>query len=182
MSDIGILRNIESEELELMLKWRNTPEIRMNMYTQHEISLQEHLAWWKRTAIREDQKYFMYAYNDLPLGIVAFNNIDKINSNSSWAFYAAPNAPRGSGSRMELLALDFSFHELKLHKLHCEVLATNMQVVKMHQKFGFQIEGILRQQHKIKNDLIDVYRLGILSTEWLENRSALYEKISNFTR
>lgn len=177
MQSIGNLRSIREEELELILSWRNDPSIRANMYTQHEISINEHLAWWKKISKCEDHKYFMYERFDSPMGIVAFNSIDKINRHAFWAFYASPEAPRGTGTRMEFLALEYAFHTLNLHKLSCEVLAFNSKVIKLHQKFGFVVEGVFRAQHKIENNFVDVYRLGILNDEWDMIRMTMQEKL-----
>lgn len=182
MADFGRLREIATGELELMRTWRNAPAVRSNMYTRHEISLEEHLAWWARISIRADQQYFMYEYAGVPCGIVAFTGIDKASCNSSWAFYAAPDAAKGTGSRMEYLALEQAFEGLHLHKLCCEVLAFNSAVIKLHQKFGFQIEGVLRDQHLVDGKFVDVYRLGILRHEWSDLRPSMAEKIQSFTR
>lgn len=177
MSSIGELRKIKDCELELMLSWRNAPTVRANMYTRHEISLQEHLEWWQRVKQRQDQLYFMYQSGDCALGVVAFTLIDEKNSNCSWAFYASPDAPKGTGSRMEFLALEYVFSQLRMHKLHCEVLAFNTPVIKLHQKFGFQVEGVFRQQHLGESGYVDVYRLGILSEEWREKREEMQERL-----
>lgn len=177
ISKIGILRAIKPEELELMLSWRNAPSVRANMYTNHEISLAEHIAWWDRIQSRSDQQYFMYEYGSLPSGIVAFNGIDAVNQNSSWAFYSSPQAPKGTGSRMEFLALEHAFKQIRLHKLCCEVLAFNMPVVRLHEKFGFKIEGILREQHRTEDAFVDIYRLGILASEWTEKRDGMLSKL-----
>lgn len=175
--ELGHLRTISRDELELMLSWRNAPSVRANMYTSHEISMTEHLKWWDRISTRTDQQYFMYAHQSTPLGIVAFNAIDLDHQNSSWAFYAAPTAPKGTGSRMEFLALDHAFSNLKLHKLNCEVLAFNTPVIRLHEKFGFKVEGIFRDQHKKDHEYVDIYRLGILSAEWAEKRSDMLNKL-----
>lgn len=177
MQAFGKLRDINQQELELMLSWRNAPNVRANMYTRHEISMDEHLAWWARTQQRDDQRYFMFEADDMPLGIVGFTGIDKASQNSSWAFYASPEAPKGTGSKMEFLALECAFSELELHKLHCEVLAFNAPVIKLHQKFGFSVEGILREHHKIDQEFIDIYRLGLLATEWAEKRVDMMNKL-----
>lgn len=182
MDDIGQLRPISTDELELILSWRNAPGVRANMYTRHEISLDEHLAWWARTRERTDQSYKMFEREGTPLGVVGFTQIDQVNSNSSWAFYASPAAPAGTGSRMEFLALDFAFEELALHKLHCEVLAFNQPVIKLHHKFGFQTEGILRSQHLHGAEYIDIVRLGILSDEWRATRQAMLKKLQATNR
>lgn len=175
---IGLLRPIQDQELELMLSWRNEPSIRQHMYTTHEISKEEHLSWWKRVKGSERQRYFMYEYAGASLGIVGFTGIDQANQNSSWAFYASPRAPKGTGSRMELLALNYAFDQLGLHKLCCEVLASNNPVIKLHEKFGFKIEGILRDQYKRDEKFIDIYRLGLLYDEWAEKRNEMIGKLT----
>lgn len=175
-SMLGKLRSIDASELELMLSWRNAQNVRANMYTQHEISLSEHLKWWGKVQSSEDQKYFMYELQGTPLGVVALTKINTNSHNSSWAFYAAPKAPKGTGSRMEFLALEYAFNQLKLHKLYCEVLAFNSAVINLHQKFGFKVEGIFREQHMHDSAFVDVYRLGMLATEWSEQREHMAKK------
>lgn len=164
------LREIKDEEIELMLQWRNAPSTRVHMYNQDIISEKSHFEWWSRTKKRGDCHYFMFEDGEKPLGIVAFTSIDLKNSNSSWAFYAAPDAPRGTGTRMEILALDFAFDVLMLHKLHCEVLSSNEAVIRLHQKFGFKVEGVFRGQFLLDEYFIDIIRLGILRAEWQQSR------------
>ncbi len=148
------------------------------MYTRHEISEEEHLAWWSRTCHRTDQLYFMYERETQPMGIVGLTAIDKINKNCSWAFYASPEAPRGTGSLMEYLTLEYVFGVLKLHKIYCEVLAFNTPVIKLHQKFGFVVEGIMRQHHQVEGEFIDIHQLGLLQAEWANKRVEMLNKLS----
>lgn len=178
MIQFGILRSIEDNELEMMWIWRNMPAVRANMYTQHVISYEEHLAWWTKTRRRTDQKYYMYELAGTPSGIAAFTDFDTENQTAAWAFYTAPVATRGAGSKMEYLMLERAFDTFRLHKLYCEVLAFNASVVKLHQKFGFKIEGIFREQRNVDGGFVDVYRLGILSGEWHEHRQAMYERLA----
>lgn len=182
MQSLGTIRDIEDAELELMLSWRNAPHARRNMYTRHLISLEEHLAWWERIKMDARHRYFMYEDHSEPLGIVGFNNIDILNRNASWAFYSSPSAPRGTGSRMEFLALDYAFFKLDLHRLFCEVLAFNEPVIRLHQKFGFKVEGIFKEHHLSDDGFIDVYRLGLLANEWDAARESMYNKLSNMIK
>lgn len=177
MTQFGILRSIADDELEMMREWRNALSVRNNMYSQHEISREEHLNWWAKTRTRTDQKYFMYEMAGVPSGIAALTGIDTQGKNSAWAFYASPMAPKGSGSKMEFLMLEHAFGTLQLHKLFCEVLAFNTPVINLHKKFGFKIEGIFREQCKVDGKFIDTYRLGILAHEWHEQRHAMHEKL-----
>lgn len=177
MMDIGILRPIADDEVELILAWRNAPAVRANMYTQHEISLEEHRRWWARIQGAEDQRYLMYESGGKPSGVVAFNRIDRASKNAFWAFYAAPDAAKGVGAKMEFLALEHAFGDLLLHKLQCEVLAFNAPVIKLHGKFGFKEEGVFKEQQKIDDAFVDVHRLGLLSSEWQALRPKMAAKV-----
>lgn len=179
---LGKLRSVRSAELELMRTWRNHPGVRENMYTRHEISAEEHLAWWSRIQERGDQRYFIYECNEEPLGVVSLNGVNFVNKNTSWAFYASPDAPRGTGSRMEYLALEYVFGELKLHKLCCEVLAFNKAVVRLHEKFGFRIEGVMRDQHMTDAGYVDIIKLGILKNEWAAIRGDMLARLSSHSQ
>lgn len=181
-AQFGTLRPIHELELELMLLWRNEPSVRNNMYTTHEITLEEHQVWWARVQASNTHRYFMFEQSGQPLGVVGFTGIDQSNSNSAWVFYASPTAPRGTGSRMELLALNYAFDELGLHKLFCEVLAFNTPVIKLHEKFGFKVEGILRDQYKRDVEFVDIFRLGLLVDEWTERRPQMQEKLTRLIK
>jgi UDP-4-amino-4,6-dideoxy-N-acetyl-beta-L-altrosamine N-acetyltransferase len=178
--DIGELRSIKDDEIELMRAWRNAPSVRQNMYTRHEIGPEEHREWWERTRTSQAHRYFMYEYQGAPSGIVAFTGIDQVNVNSYWAFYARPDAAKGTGSRMEFLALDYAFGPLGVHKLACEVLAFNTAVIALHKKFGFSVEGVLRQHHNVGDGFVDIYSLGILVDEWRNYRPTMVEKLERF--
>ncbi|BDU52231.1 UDP-4-amino-4,6-dideoxy-N-acetyl-beta-L-altrosamine N-acetyltransferase [Limnohabitans sp. INBF002] len=177
MKKIGILREIKNEELSLILTWRNSPFVKANMYSRHEISNEEHLAWWNKIKDQKNQKQFMYEQDGTPYGVVGFSQIDYLNKNAAWAFYAAPEAPVGCGSRMELLALDHAFDQLQLRKLYCEVLDFNKSVINLHDKFGFQIEGVFKSHHLYEEKFIDIIRLSILLEEWRAKRSEILIKL-----
>jgi UDP-4-amino-4,6-dideoxy-N-acetyl-beta-L-altrosamine N-acetyltransferase len=166
MNSFGTLRPIRDDEVMLMLEWRNHPNVRENMYNHHLISPEEHTQWWKSTVQKADKRYFMYEFDENACGIVGFTEIEEDNRRASWAFYAAPEARRGTGSRMEFLALNYAFNNLALHKLCCEVLAFNQGVIKLHKRFGFSVEGILRSHRLMDDHFEDVYVFGLLESEW----------------
>lgn len=177
MTRFGCLREIKECELEMMLAWRNQLSVRENMYTQHEITCDEHLAWWARIRQNSAQSFMMYECDGTPRGIVYFTSIDKSNSNCAWGFYSSPDAPRGTGTKMEFLALQHVFNDLGLYKIWCEVLAYNSAVIRLHGKFGFLQEGVFRHQFNREGEYIDIIRLGLLSSEWALRREEMEKRI-----
>ena len=169
---------LTENDLELILPWRNAPAVRKAMYTHHEISPEEHRAWFQR--IRQDPRKRWYLYRNTegtPQGVVYFTELDFVQRTGLWGFYVKPAAKSGTGTRMEYAALELAFGDLNLHKLNCEVLANNMAVVNLHKKVGFIQEGLFREQHFDGTRRFDVVRLGMLASEWQYHRDLLSARI-----
>lgn len=176
MKDVR-LQPLVLENLEMVLRWRNSEHVRRNMYTSHEISKEEHLNWFSTLNGDVARRYFVCYINSSPVGVVGFTQIDPQSKTASWAFYAAIDAPRGSGSIMEYYALDYAFSVLDLEVLECEVISFNKPVIRLHQKFGFKVEGELKGRHKVDGELFDVILLAINSDCWREQKEAMKNKL-----
>lgn len=171
------LRILTAADLDMILVWRNAPLVRENMYTTHVISACEHAAWFERVREDETKRYFVFENNGIACGVVGFVDVDSRSRRSSWAFYASTSAPRGTGSKMEYLAMEYAFNEMNLHKLHCEVLGFNQAVVKLHLSFGFNLEGTLRKHHYDGVNYHDIIQLGIMDDEWRQQRLIVRRKL-----
>ncbi|MBW2647156.1 MAG: UDP-4-amino-4,6-dideoxy-N-acetyl-beta-L-altrosamine N-acetyltransferase, partial [Deltaproteobacteria bacterium] len=172
------LRPMNKKDIELVLEWRNRPEIRNNMYTTHVISKEEHYAYFENVWNDITKKYFICETHDgNPAGVVNFTNIDTKNKTAFWAFYSGDLKMRGVGKWMEYLALNYAFESMDLHKLSCEVLDFNYAVVAFHREFGFKIEGIFRRHHYTGDRFADVYRLSMFREDWLKYQQPFYKKL-----
>lgn len=172
------LIQLTAEQLELILPWRNALAVRCAMYHQHEISLEEHLAWFER--LNGDNTKQWYVYQDEagePQGVVYFTDINQEQQTAFWGFYAWPVAASGTGLNILMEALDCAFESMGLHKVNAEVLNDNPRSLYLHKKIGFIEEGRFREQHLVGNERIDIVRLGLLSSEWLSHRKKLARRI-----
>ena len=169
-----LLREMTEDDLEMVLEWRNLESVRAYMYTDHVISIDEHRSWYAKAKEDPTSVYLVCEEQGVAIGAVNFVQIDRINNKSFWGFYLGQqHGPRGRGSIMEYLALEYAFGQLGLRKLCGEVLSFNEHVLKLHKKFGFQEEGCFRQ-HVLKNGKYeDVVAIGLLADEWAEKRDRL---------
>ncbi|MBO9549717.1 UDP-4-amino-4,6-dideoxy-N-acetyl-beta-L-altrosamine N-acetyltransferase [Pseudomonas sp.] len=162
---------------------RNQEEVRKYMYTSHEISLQEHENWLKSLQGNARQSVFVAIHDDKAAGVVSLNAINTTQKTADWAFYLDTELQgQGFGSLVEFWMLDYAFDEAGLEKLNCEVLETNPSVVKMHQKFGFTIEGVRRKNILKDGNRIDVVLLGITKDEWTAHRPSIEPIIARLKR
>jgi UDP-4-amino-4,6-dideoxy-N-acetyl-beta-L-altrosamine N-acetyltransferase len=168
------LRTLELGDITRVQAWRNLPEVAAFMYTDHHISDGEHARWFGGAMTDDTRRYWIIELDGEPVGLANLYDISLLHKRSYWAFYHADDRVRGKGvgSFTERFVRRHVFEELGLDKLCCEVLATNEGVVKMHQRYGFQVDGVLRQ-HVIKlGERVDVVTMSLLREEWANSRWA----------
>jgi UDP-4-amino-4,6-dideoxy-N-acetyl-beta-L-altrosamine N-acetyltransferase len=173
------LRPVEARDSARILAWRNSPDVRAYMYTDHVITPGEHAAWFAGLAGDETRKYWIIEMDGAPVGLANLADIDRRNQRCAWAYYLADPSTRGKGvgSYVEYWMLEYVFEGLKLAKLWCEVLASNEAVWKLHETFGFTVEARFRG-HVVKDGKrVDVLGLGMLAADWRANRPAMRQRL-----
>lgn len=165
------LRPITEADLPLVLKWRNSPDVRKNMFSTHEISEAEHRAWFARMEHDSQSRWYIHETAQGVLdGVAYFTQYRPDQRSAFWGFYLGTEAQPGSGTVLGLDALDEAFFVLKLHKLNAEAISTNERSLRFHQKLGFKQEGVFRDSYFDGEHFIDIVRYGLLSMEWAAHR------------
>ena len=173
------LRKLTENDLALILTWRNNPEVRHLMYSNHEISEEEHREWF--ACMEREQQSLWYIHEDEEGtldGVVYFTQYQPENRSAFWGFYVDPDLPAGTGTKLGVDALNEAFNVLSLHKLNTEVLSVNERSLHFHIKLGFSSEGVFRDYHFNGENFIDVIRFGMLKSEWMEKRSVIKSRIA----
>jgi UDP-4-amino-4,6-dideoxy-N-acetyl-beta-L-altrosamine N-acetyltransferase len=178
------LRALEDGDRERLFDWRNRPEVAAFMYTDHQITREEHARWFAGIAGDQRRAYWIIELDGRPVGPANFYDIDRGQGRGSWAYYLADPSVRGKGvgGYVEFLMIEQAFGPLEkngmgLRKLWCEVLVSNEAVWKLHQKFGFKQEALYRA-HVVKAGApLDVMGLGLLADEWPTVRPAMAQRL-----
>jgi UDP-4-amino-4,6-dideoxy-N-acetyl-beta-L-altrosamine N-acetyltransferase len=168
------LRPIGLDDMTRILAWRNLPEVASYMYTDHRISDAEHARWFASAMNDPTKRYWIIELDGEPVGLANLYDISEVQKRAYWAFYLADDRVRGKGvgSVTERFVMRHAFEDLGLDVLCCEVLATNAGVVKMHERYGFHVDGVLRR-HVIKaGQRVDVVTMSLLRDEWAAGRWA----------
>ncbi|WP_347565285.1 UDP-4-amino-4,6-dideoxy-N-acetyl-beta-L-altrosamine N-acetyltransferase [Bordetella petrii] len=159
------VRRMRADDLARVLAWRNHPEIRRFMYTTHEISLEEHAAWFQRASADARKHLLIFEADGQPVGFANLS-VASAGAIAEWGFYVAPDAPRGTGMRLGRAVLGHAFGPLGLHKVCGEALEFNERSVNFHGRLGFRQEGVLRDQHFDGETYCSIVVFGLLSHEW----------------
>jgi UDP-4-amino-4,6-dideoxy-N-acetyl-beta-L-altrosamine N-acetyltransferase len=169
------IRPISEGDLALVLQWRNSERIRSLMFTDHVITMEEHLAWYKKVEQGQSNgKHLIFEYYGTPLGQVNITQIDQHNSRCYWGFFIGENdAPKGSGMAMGYMAIEFIFEILSMHKLCSEAMSYNTTSIQYHKKLGFIEEGYFKR-HILKQGIYhDIVCLAMLQENWQKNKQEL---------
>lgn len=180
MIELISLTQLDTESQLKIREIRNEDSVRRAMYSDHLISLNEHLNWINR--LKQDDKQIVLAIIEKgkgPVGVVSANGVDWVHKKTDWAYYLTEGERGGLGSAIEYSFINFVFGSLGFEKLNCEVIEGNTAVVKLHKKFLFKEEGF-RESNVIKNDTrVGVHFLGLTKQTWIAGKNPVYERYKN---
>jgi UDP-4-amino-4,6-dideoxy-N-acetyl-beta-L-altrosamine N-acetyltransferase len=163
-------------DLHTVWTWRNSERVRAVFYTDHKITWEEHLAWYERSKSDDSIQPMLFECGGKPTGVVNFTRIDRQAGSSVWGFYIGDQkAPKGSGSIMGFLALDYAFGELGLQKVIGESFVSNKASVRYHQRLGFREEERLRK--KKRGEMQEVMRLKVTAESWQDLCPSLEQRL-----
>lgn len=154
-----MLRPVTDDDQEMVRRWRNHPRVRQASITQHEISAEEHAAWWRRTRSDPDRFVLIFQWAGSECGVVTFDR-DPGGESATWGFYLDVE---NLDARAELMpawialereAIDYAFDVLGLRRIGGETLAANTPVLQLHRRFGFRV--VRRYQREIDGEPRDV--------------------------
>lgn len=163
----AVLKNFVSlsyEEAVKVLRWRNHKEIRRWMFTDHEISYDEHMGFIERLKNERTSFYWLARQTDgFDIGVISLNRLDFRNKNAYIGLYSNPEIS-GVGAILLDCLKTIAFDIAKLHTLRAEVIETNEKAIRLYKKSGFAIEGRLREFVFKDGKWLDVIVMGIINT------------------
>lgn len=174
-----ILRGLDERDLEKVMRWRMKPEITRYMYTDPDLNMKKQKKWFRKVSSDDSYRYWVIQVDNVDIGVMYLTNIDFENRKCSWGYYIANDSFRGRGlaRALEYSLYEYVFEEMNFNKLWCEVLKQNEKVIKIHQKYGSEIEGELKQHIYKNGEFHDVVRMAITKDKWdrIKNNSEYEE-------
>ena len=168
------LRALTEADTANIVKWRNSESVRKNLYTQTELTEQQHLNYFQ-TVVKAGKcaQYIITVEEDgtaVDVGTVFIKNIDRENRKGEFGMFIGEERFRGKGyaapAACEMLAIAFS--ELNLNRVYLSVMADNKPAIRTYEKAGFEKEGYLKEDYLRSNGFVDVAIMGITEKMWRE--------------
>jgi UDP-4-amino-4,6-dideoxy-N-acetyl-beta-L-altrosamine N-acetyltransferase len=155
-----MLREITKDDLDTILRWRNSPDVRKVMFSDHEITEKEHQKWWNNLSNNSSKKALIFSNNEIDCGVVNYFDIDNKLKNCHWGFFLSNHLPSNIDKleiwlQLEKEAIEFAFSNLGCNNLICETFEFNKPVIEIHKRFGFvKSDTIYRLKENKKSKVI----------------------------
>ncbi len=163
------LRPMTEDDAELIVAWRNKPELKRFFISQADFTVEGHLKWFRtmKESGRACQMMIIDKKDDKPLGSVDIKDIDHAHHKGEYGIFIGDEAARGRGIGTEAakLMIQYGFEKLGLHRIYLRALAGNEQAIRSYEKAGFEHEGYLKDDVCINGKYVDIVWMAIVNKE-----------------
>lgn len=160
------LRPLQLEVIPKVVQWLKVPEVRESFvpaFPEKEADLQKHFTH----PLRE---YFGIYFEDQPVGIVGGENIDRVAGKLEMKKLVGEAGlhGKGIGKRATFGFLYYAFMILNLNKVYVHSRDINMSNLNLNSRFGFELEGVFREDLKVGDKRQDVVRMALFKSLWVQ--------------
>lgn len=169
-------RKIERDDLELLLKWRNSERIHKVMLTDHIITMEEHKNWFENISKYNPLRNFIFTYKNRPIGYFGYTQYDDKKLTCSPGSYIgeiSKSIPADAGLILAYYIHQYGFATLKMKILVSDVLENNKRVLHLNKLLGYEIIDeyyITKNGKKVKS-----YKISISKEDWDKKKDSLLE-------
>jgi RimJ/RimL family protein N-acetyltransferase len=160
------LRPVERDDVELLRRVRTEPAFRHSLGFDRPWNREEVENFFEEVVVGdEDSLNFVVTRNDETAGAVSAFDVGRVDGDV--AYWLLPEF-RGEGYATEALSLllGHAFEELGLHRLTAKVFEGNGDSQALLERVGFVHEGTQREAHFSGGEYRDVFRYGLLASEF----------------
>lgn len=171
--NIRLLR-LNSDNIELVRNWRNSPKIQQTMIYREYISPAMQIKWFNKIN-NDDNLYYIIESEQRKIGLINVKDISFIdNSGESGVFiFDDESLGKDIAYRAHLCFFDYVFNCTKIENLYAHILSNNSPAIRFVQFLGYKIDS-----YKSNSNVIFV---TLSKSDYLQNNNrARFIKKWNF--
>jgi len=161
-------RKFSETDILIRVNWINDKRINESMTFELPATFEKTLIWYKNNVGNPNRIDFTITKcnNDI-VSMGGFISINRMDSNAEFYIMVNPEMMgQGFGSKISAWLFNYAFIELELNKIYLFTNDDNINAYRIYEKYGFKLEGLLREQ-KFKNGFYKNRRFyGLLKSEW----------------
>lgn len=160
------LRTVEREDVEFLQRLINDPRVRRGTGRVEPVNRVAEEEYVESLAEEEGVSTLVCVDGD-PVGIIGFEKREGVWGTAEVGYMIAPDE-WGNGYATDALRelCAYAFAEQRVAKVVARAYETNEASCRVLEKAGFVREGCLRGEAFVQGERVDVYRYGLLESEW----------------
>jgi RimJ/RimL family protein N-acetyltransferase len=166
------LRPVEVEDVPLLLKWINDPEVNRFLGAFQPYNAVREREWVEGLYKQPGDSVLLIVLkeDDRPIGSCGLHQLRMDVPNRCCELGILIGEPefqsRGYGAEAMKLLCDYGFNRLGLRRIGLRVYEYNRRAIRCYEKVGFREEGRLREARFIDGQFCDVVMMGLLEREF----------------
>lgn len=160
---------ITMEDTELIVRWRNNPNVLHNFVFRQTFTNEMHIDWMNTKVATNKVVQFIIQDNESKekIGSVYLRDIDNNFRSAEYGIFIGEDDFRGKGygSEAARLIVDYAFKNLNLHRIFLRVLKKNCAAIRSYKKVGFVVEGIAKDMVYLDDEYHDIIFMSIINGE-----------------
>ena len=161
-----LLRPITDADTEAVVRWRNAPHVRTNLYGQATLTEAVHRNWLETQVYAgKCLQFIIEPHGEAPIGTTFLKNITPEHRRAEFGIFIGERRALGKGYGLEAttLLVRHGFAVLGLNKIWLSVFATNLSAIRCYSAAGFSKAGLLRQEYRRDGVFHDVALMELLA-------------------
>ncbi len=165
-----VLRPIEEGDLEFIRELINDPEVEKTIVGwMWPLSAKDEQEWYKgfRNSNKE-VRYLIALHDGTRLGLTGLTDMDWKNGRcKSAGIRISPRVQsKGYATEAYITMFDYAFNQLRFHKVMGSALETNKASLRLMEKLGYKVEGVLRDHVFKDGKYCNVVTTSILAEDF----------------
>lgn len=164
------LRLMEERDIPLKVKWFSDPDVLRTLNVDFPISEVGTRHWLHNVSRDETRRDFVICLNESerPIGYAGLVNIDLRHGKAETYLGIGEKEywGQGLGTEAKELQLEYAFEHLRLNRVYSLTWTENQAMIAINKKFGYKIEGVLRQDSYAQGMFRDKVIMGLLRDEY----------------
>ena len=165
-----LLVPLEKTDAEEVLRWTNNQEIVKNFqFFTGKVKVEEELRYIRKMKKSPgDLLLGIFIEGEELIGTCGLHEIDFNNHTARLGVIIGKKEHWNQGYAGEATRalISWAFSVMHLNKIYLNVLTTNEKGIHLYTEIGFQVEGTLRKEYRIRGEYADMLRMAVLREEW----------------
>lgn len=174
------LREIRTEDLGNIMRWRMDEDITRYMNTNPKLTLEGQKKWLAGIRENADVKYWLIEVDGMAAGVINLTGLANPKGEIGWGYYVGEKRLRSikTALSLEMSMYDYAFDILKKKAVYGDVFSQNKGVIQLHKICGCEVVEEKKSQVCKEGVWYDVTYVCMTADRWFDIRGTRqYERI-----